>query len=90
MVSTTAYNDTVAAGPIVNVVNNAGADTETQSDLLGRRAPPRIQDLDDLPYGSTGSGFNPDGTLKATSTAEDITTDSQYDYYWPPGDDDRL
>ena len=36
MVSTTAYNDTVAAGPIVNVVNNAGADTETQSDLLGR------------------------------------------------------
>ncbi len=79
-VTTTAYNATSAAGPIVDTTDNAGSTTETQSDLLGRTVR-TIQNFDRLAYGATGSGFDASGNVLETDTAQDLTTDYQYDSY---------
>ncbi len=70
MVTTTAYDDTSAVGPIVDSTDNAGVITHSESDLLGR--PKRT--IENYVPEELSSGLP-----TASDTSQDVMTAYQYD-----------
>ena len=75
IVSETVYAAPTQCGQVVQTVNNAGIIDETITDPLGRTVR-RIQNSDGNVSGSAGSA-----NIAETDTAQDITTDYQYDSF---------
>ena len=74
IVSETVYDPVYnAVGPVVETIDNAGQITWTQSDLMGRT----LRTIENY----VPAGLDQNGNPVAADTAEDVTTDYQYDTF---------